>query len=238
MSRHSMIIRVQRITSCFILASAALPASVAAQVYIGRDIPHRGNVAISGGAAWSGGYDLGSASADETRNTGTGTGPFVLFSASSKADPSVGLQGKLGVFLASSVSVEGGVFVARPKISTRLTGDAESAPDLTATETLTRLVVDGSVLFHLTGVSFGGGRGVPFVIAGGGYLRDAHEKNEVIETGHEFHVGGGIQYWFGDGTHRFGIRADAAVSSRTGGADGADTTRTVPMVAGSIAYLF
>ena len=233
-----MIVRLQRMTSCFILASAVLPATVRAQVYIGHDIPHRGNVAISGGAVWSGGYDLGSASADETRNTGTGTGPFVLFSASSKADPSVGLQGRLGVYLASSVSVEGGVFVARPNISTRLTGDAESAPDLTATETLTRLVVDGSVLFHLSGASFGGGRGVPFVTGGGGYLRDAHEKNEVIETGHEFHVGGGMHYWFGEGKHRFGVRADAAVSWRTGGADGADTTRTVPMVAGSIAYLF
>jgi hypothetical protein len=225
-------------TSCFILASAVLPASAAAQAYIGRDIPHRGNVAISGGASWSAGYDLGSASAEETRNTGTGTGPFVLFSASSKGDPSLGLQGRLGVYLASSVSVEGGVFVARPDISTRLTGDAESAPDLTATETLTRLVVDGSVLLHLTGASFGGGKGVPFVIGGGGYLRDAHEKNEVIETGHEFHIGGGMHYWFGEGKHRFGVRADAAVSWRTGGADGADTTRTVSMVAGSIAYLF
>lgn len=238
MSRHAVIIQVQRITSCFILASVVLPASVAAQVYIGHDIPHRGNVEISGGAVWSGGYDLGSTAAEETRNTGTGTGPFVLFSASSTADPSVGLQGRLAVYLASSVSVEGGVFAARPDISTRLTGDAESAPDLTAAETLTRLVIDGSVLFHLTGASFGGGKGVPFVIGGGGYLRDAHEKNEVIETGHEFHVGGGLHYWFGEGKHRFGVRADAAVSWRTGGADGTDTTRTVPLVAGSIAYLF
>jgi hypothetical protein len=76
------------------------------------------------------------------------------------------------------------------------------------------------------------------VMGGGGYLRDAHEKNEVIETGHEFHVGGGLHYWFGEGKHRFGVRADAAVSWRTGGADGEDTTRTMPMVAGSIAYLF
>jgi hypothetical protein len=233
-----MSVHLQRLTSCFILASAALPVSVAAQVYSGRDIPHGGNVEISGGAAWSGGYDLASVSAEETRNQGTGTGPFVLFSTSSKADPSVGLQGKIGVYLASTVSVEGGIFVARPKISTRLTGDAESAPDLTATETLTRLVVDGSVLLHLTGASFGDGRGVPFVRGGGGYLRDAHEKNEVIETGHEIHVGGGLHYWFGSGKHHFGVRGDAAISWRTGGADGVDTTRTAPMVAGSIAYLF
>jgi hypothetical protein len=238
MIRHMTIIQFLRLLFCFTVASAVLPAFAAAQVYIGHDIPHSGNVEISGGVVWSGGYDLGSVPAEETRNTGTGTGPFVLFSASSKSDPSVGLQGKLGVYLARSVSVEGGVFVARPDISTRLTADAESAPDLTATETLTRLIIDGSVLFHLTGASFGEGRGVPFVTGGGGYLRDAHEKNEVIETGHEFHVGGGLHYWFGQGKRRFGVRADAAVSWRTGGADTADTTRTVPMVAGSIAYLF
>ena len=238
MIRHMTIARFLRAGLCFTFASAIVPASAAAQMYIGHDIPRRGNVEISGGVVWSGGYDVGSASAEETRNTGTGTGPFVLFSASSEADPAVGLQGRLGVYLARSVSVEGGVFVARPDISTRLTGDADSAPDLTATETLTRLIIDGSVLFHLTGASFGDGRGMPFVIGGAGYLRDAHEKNEVIETGQEFHVGGGLHYWFGQGKHRFGVRADAAISWRTGGADAADTTRTAPMVAGSMAYLF
>ena len=238
MIRRDMRVRFLHATLSFTLTSGVLPASAAAQVYIGQDIPHRGNVEISGGAVWSGGYDLGSASAEETRNTGTGSGPFVLFAASSKADPSPGLQGRLGVFLARSVSVEGGVVVSRPGLSTRLTGDAESAPDLTATETLTRLIVDGSVLFHLTGASFGAGRGVPFVFGGGGYLRDAHEKNEVIETGHEFHVGGGLNYWFGQGKHRVGVRADGGVSWRTGGADSPDTTRAVPSVAGSIAYLF
>ncbi|HTH02704.1 MAG TPA: hypothetical protein VL882_20670 [Vicinamibacterales bacterium] len=238
MIRHTRMVRWLDVASFLVLLWSFFPAVATAQVYIGRDIPHRGNLEISGGAAWSGGYDLGSASAEETRNTGTGTGPFVLFSTDSEAEPSVGLQGRLGVFLASSVSIEGGVYVARPDISTRLSGDAESAPDLTATETLTRLVIDGSVLFHLTGASFGQGRGVPFVLGGGGYLRDAHEKNEVIETGHEVHVGGGLHYWFGQGKHRVGVRADAAVSWRTGGADGVDTTRTMPMVAGSIAYLF
>ena len=128
--------------------------------------------------------------------------------------------------------------MARPKISTRLTGDAESAPDVTATETLTRLIVDGSVLLHFSGASFAGGKGVPFVFGGGGYLRDAHEKNEVIETGNEYHFGGGVHFWFGQGKHRVGVRADVGVSRRSGGADGSDTSRTVPTVAGSIAYLF
>lgn len=238
MIRFTTVVRLLSMTLCAATMSLVLPRAAAAQIYIGRDIPHRGSIEVSGGAAWEAGYDMGSASAEETRNTGTGTGPFVLFATSSKADPAAGLQGHLGVYASPSVSVEGGVVVARPGISTRLSGDAESAPDLTATETLTRLIVDGSVLFHFTGASFGGGRGVPFVLGGGGYLRDAHEKNEVIETGHEFHAGGGVHYWFGQGKHRFGVRAQGGVSWRTGGADSADTTRPVPTVAGSVAYLF
>jgi hypothetical protein len=119
-----------------------------------------------------------------------------------------------------------------------LTGDAESAPDLTATETLTQLIIDGSVVLHLTSAAFGGGRGVPFVFGGAGYVRDAHEKNEVIETGHEFHAGGGLHYWLGQGKHRWGVRGDVGVSWRNGGADASDTTRVTPTLAGSVAYLF
>ena len=220
------------------MAWGFMPAPASAQLYIGHDIPRAGNVEVSGGVVWSKGYDLGSASAEETRNPGTGTGPFALFTTDSRADASIGLQGRIGVYLARSLSVEGAVFVARPKVSTRLTGDAESAPDITATETLTRLIVDGSVLLHFTGLSFAGGRGVPFVFGGGGYLRDAHEKNEVIETGNEYHAGGGLHLWFGQGKHRLGVRADVGISRRSGGSDGLDTSRTVPTVAGSIAYLF
>lgn len=238
MIRRQIIAELLRVSLGFAVASGIMPAGAAAQVYIGRDIPHRGNVEISGGAVWSPGYDLETASADETRNPGTGSGPFVLFAADSRVDPSVGARGMVGVYLAPEVSVEGGLFAARPRVSTRLTGDAESAPDVTATETLTRLIVDGSVLLHLTGVTFGGGNGVPFIFGGGGYLRDAHDKNEVIETGHEFHVGAGLHYWGGEGRHRVGLRFDAGVSWRTGGADGTDTRRTVPTVAGSIAYVF
>jgi len=236
--RRLTVVRTCRVAIWLAMAWGLIPAAATAQVYVGHDIPRAGNVEISGGAVWSRGYDLGSATAEETRNTGTGTGPFVLFATDTRADASIGLQGRIGVYLARSISVEGGVVVARPKISTALTGDAESAPNVTATETLTRLIVDGSVLLHFSGASFAGGKGVPFVFGGGGYLRDAHEKNEVIETGSEYHAGGGVHFWFGQGKHRVGVRADVGVSRRSGGADGSDTSRTVPTVAGSIAYLF
>jgi hypothetical protein len=209
-----------------------------AQVYIGRNIPHAGTVELSGGGTFSGGYDLGSIAAEETRNTGAGTGPFVLFTATSRAKPVVGLQGRLSVFLAKSAAVEAGIQFARPILSSKLSSDAESAPDVTATETLTRVVVDGSVVLHLSGLSFAGGKGVPFVLGGGGYIRELHEKNEVMETGREYHAGAGVHLWFGQGKHRAGLRTDVGVSVRSGGADFSDTRHTIPTAGVSLAYLF
>jgi hypothetical protein len=231
-------LRVGRAALCLTLAWVACPTRATAQVYIGRSIPRAGTVEVSGGGTFSGGYDFGSIAAEETRNTGTGTGPFVLFTAASRAKPVLGLQARLGVFVAKSAALEAGIQFARPVLSSRLSGDAESAPDVTATETLTRLVVDGSLVLHLSGLSFAGGKGVPFVLGGGGYIRELHEKNEVIETGREYHAGAGLHLWFGQGKHRLGLRTDVGISVRNGGADISDTKHTVPTAGASLAYLF
>ncbi len=221
-----------------VIAVALDPAVAAAQVYGGRDVPHAGTIEVSGGGAWSRGYDLGSISAEETRNTGTGTGPFVLFTAESRVKPVAAVQGRLGVYLARSVSIEGGVSLARPQVSSRLSGDAEEAPGLTATESLTRIVGDGSLVLHLVGASFAGGNAVPFILGGAGYIRELHEKNEVVETGREYHAGAGLHYWFGRGKHRLGLRTDVGISRRSGGADGEGVKHTVPTATVALAFLF
>jgi hypothetical protein len=232
--RLSAIIR----RAAVVLAACAVPSVASAQVYIGRDVPHRGTVEASGGVTYSAGYDLGTISAEETRNTGGASGPFVLFTATSRAKTSPGAQGRLGVFLAPSASIEGGIQVSRPILSTELSDDFESAPDVTATERLTRLVVNGSLLLHLTRLTFAGGKGVPFLLGGGGYIRELPEKNEVVETGHEYHAGAGLHLWYGQGKHRVGLRGDFGVSWRRGGADATDVQRTVPTAGVSLAYLF
>ena len=226
--------RLAAVVACILL----LPAAASAQLYIGRDLPRAGAVEVSGGGVWGGGSEIGSASAEETRNTGTGTGPFVLFTVDSRVRQSIGAQGRVGVYVSRGVSVEAGVQFARPVVASRLSDDAESAAETTATETLTRLVVDGSLALHQTQFSFAGGKGVPFILGGGGYVRDLHEKNEVIETGHEYHAGAGFKMWFGQGKHRVGLRTDVGLSMRRGGAEGRDTGRTVPTAGVSVAYLF
>ena len=228
---------MRRAFACLTVA-LAFPAAAAAQGYVRRDVPRKGSIELGAAVVWSGGFDQGSVSADETRNSTTDPSPFVLFTTESRTESVTGALGRVGVYLSRAFSVEGGVEYGRPTMSTRLANDAESASDTTATEKLTRLIIDGSGVFHLTGLSFNGGRGVPFVRGGWGYVRELHEKNEVIDTGHEFHGGGGLNLWFGQGKHRTGFRFDGGVTFRTGGADTPDERRTVPTAGASFVYLF
>ncbi len=107
---------------------------------------------------------------------------------------------------------------------------------MTAEETLTRYVFTGSVVWHLR--SGRGKRVIPFVVGGAGYIRDLHEENELVETGAEYHAGGGVKIWFGSGQRRCGLRGEAGVSINDGGFDFTDGTRTVPIVSGTLVYLF
>ena len=221
-----------------VLFVSAWPAAAHAQVGAGPDQPHKGSVEIGAGVISFAGFDLGTADAEETRNINTGTDPFTLFVSDSRMGGAPGAQFRVGVYLSKAVSLESGVQYARPTLSIRLSNDAEQAPDVTADDTVTRYVVDGSLLFHLTHLSFAGGRGVPFLAGGAGYLRELHDSNEFVQTGREYHAGVGLHVWFGEGKHRLGLRADFGASIRDGGADYATGTRTVPTGGASITYLF
>jgi hypothetical protein len=233
MRRRTVAVRTM---ACIALIICASTSNADAQVYLGREAPRRGSVEIGGGGAWGGGFDVTTLDAELTRaadNTG-----FDLFSTDGSVSGFPGAHARLGVYLSRAVSIEGGVRVTRPRLSFDLSGDAESAPDETATETLTQYVFDGSVLFHFIGASFAGGRGVPFASAGGGYVRELHANNELVETGDEVHATIGIKYWFGAGDRRVGLRGEAGLSSRRRGFDPEEGRRMVPMVLGGLTFLF
>ena len=132
------------------------------------------------------------------------------------------MSARVGYYISRSISIEGSVRYARPELSVDLSGDAESAADVTATEIASHYVFGGSVLFDLRGASFAGGRGVPFVSGGAGYLRELHEGNLLVETGIEYHATAGLKYWFGSGDNRFGLRVEGGMSAR----EEASTTKT------------
>jgi hypothetical protein len=209
-----------------------------AQVYIGGGAtPGKGAVEIGGGVMWSPGFEVGSITAELTRS-GQQAEPFDLFTSDGEVNGFPGLHARVGFFVSDAVSVEGGFRWAKPELSYRLTADAESAPDETAVETLSHYVFDGSVLFHFTTASFGGGRGLPFVSGGAGYVRELHEGNELVETGNEIHVTGGIKYWFGSRRSRLGLRVEAGLSSREKGFDKTEGRRTLPLVLAGVTYVF
>jgi hypothetical protein len=118
--------------------------------------------------------------------------------------------------------VEGAFMYARSRVETRIRGDVEGAPSITASEDLSQYLIEGSAVAHLPSLAFGGG-GVPFVMAGAGYVRHLHERRALVDTGTSYHAGGGIKYLFSRrprGLIRgLGLRADARVYFRQGGFD-------------------
>jgi len=226
-------VRVVVVVFC-VLAGAA--ARVEGQVYSGGDAPDRGSIEVGGGGNWGPGFETGRTIAELTR--GGQSDGFDLFTSEEDVSGFPGLHAWLGFYLSRALSLEGGVRFSKPELAYRLSGDAESAPDETAAETLSSYVFEGSALFHFTQAAFAGGRGIPFVSGGGGYIRELHESNQLVETGNEIHVTGGFKYWFGSGDHRFGLRAEAGISSREQGFDKEEGRRTLPLVLFGAAFLF
>ena len=225
--------RTLALAACVLLCGRG---NAAAQTYIGPDKPHAGTFEVSGGGAFVSGFDMGSRRATLTRSTATER--YDLFSSESEVSGFPGLYARAGLYLSRAIAVEGGLRYSRPELSTRLSNDAESAPDETAIEVASSYVIDGSILFHLTGLAFAGGRGVPFLSGGGGYLRELHEKNQLVETGTEYHATIGLKYWFGTGGQRFGIRVEGGLSGRDKGFDPEGERQILPMVLGGVSFMF
>ena len=212
-----------------IALSAAAPA--VAQSGGQASVSGPGRWELTGGGVLIGGYELGERSAELTPNTGSSS--FDEFTTDNTVKPAFGLQARIGFVVTPALTVEGGFRFARPVYEVRISGDVEDAPDTTAEETLSQYLFDGSIVWHL-----GKGRAVPFLFGGAGYLRELHEDDALLEEGLEYHAGGGIKWWFGEGRRGVGVRAEAGVSIRDGGFDFKDGQRIVPTAGGFLFYAF
>ena len=211
--------------------------AASAQIYrLRRDPPGRGSVELGGGVMWASGFELGTSAAQLTRSGQQRT--FDLFSAEGEVGGFPGAHARVGVYLSPTISLEAGFRYARPQLAYRLSGDAESAPEETATEIINHYVFDGSLLVHFPGAAFASGRGVPFVSGGAGYVRELHEGNALVETGNEIHLTGGIKYWFGTRGRRVGFRAEAGISSREKGFDQQEGRRLQPLALAGMTFLY
>ena len=196
----------------------------------------QGRWELTGGVVLVGGYTLGERAAELTPNTGSSG--FDLFTTDNEVKPAIALHARIGFVVTPALAVEGGFRFARPVYQVRISGDVENAPNTTAEEILSQYLFDGSVVWHVTRAGFGNGRGVPYLFGGAGYLRELHEDDAFVEEGLEYHAGGGIKWWFGQGRRRVGVRAEAGISIRDGGFDFTDGPRIVPTAGGSLIYSF
>ena len=206
-----------------------------AQFPAGPSTPRSGSWEAAGGVTWSGNINGPDSTAELTENSQS-SGGFELFTSESRLRNGAGLWTTLGYYFSRSVALEAGFRYSKPELTYQLSGDAEDAPDTTASESLSRYVITGSVVVHLGGWS--SGRVVPFVAGGAGYIRDLHENAELVETGTEYHAVAGLRYWFGTARRRFGVRGQAGFSITDGGFDFRDSSRTLPIASASVVYLF
>lgn len=216
-----------------VLLIVSAPAAASAQVFVGSAKPRRGSAEVGGGGFWTAGQNLPESAATLTGNPSAGGSAFELFDVDPRLEPAIGAHGTVAVYVTRALAIEGGVQFSRPTLNVRLTDDAEDAPDVTASTTITSYVFTGSLVYH-----FGdSGRTVPFVAGGAGHIRDVHSGNEVVETGTEYHGKAGIKSWFGR-RRNVAFRVEAGISIRNGGFSFDEERRVVPAVAASLLYLF
>jgi hypothetical protein len=215
--------------------AAGVAAPATAQSAGAAALPRPGTWELSGGGVLTGGYGLGERAAELTPNTGSAS--FEQFTTDNRVRQALGVQARIGFIVTPALAVEGGFRFTRPVYEVRVSDDTEGAADTTIEETLSQYVFDGSVVWLLERAAFAGGRAVPFVFGGAGYLRELHEQDALVEDGLEYHAGGGLKWWFGQG-RRVGVRGEAGISIRDGGFDFADGPRVVPTVGGSLIYTF
>jgi hypothetical protein len=219
------------------LAGLLIPAPAAAQG-AGADQRHRLEAAVGG--LWIGGGTIGGADADLRANR-MPPGDFRLFATETDAAASAGFDARVGYWLTRTIAVEGGVVFARPALRTRITSDAEGAAPLDVEEQLDQYFFDASVVVLLDALRFGG-RTVPFVSGGAGYLRQLHEGRTFIESGQVYHAGAGLRHWLRTSPAGFlrglGVRIDGRLYVLANGAGFDESPRPHGAVSGALFLTF
>ena len=178
------------------------------------------------GLQWDGRQPLGSRTATETTAAGS---TRALFDTSSELAGAAGLSGRIGVRLTHSLVAEAETSYLKPQLRIAISGDAEGAPAVTATETVQQFTIGGGVLWYVPGRVWSP-RFAPFAMAGAGYLRQLHEPATLVEAGRYYQFGAGVSALLISGTHVHttgaGVRADvrALIRSRGVAFDGGSKT--------------
>ena len=144
-----------------------------------------GRLQVGVGVGWIGGAAFGEQPADLRTASGS---PYRLFESETDLASAGSFEARVGILLSRRYGVEGRVAISKPELQSVITSDAEATGSFTIAETVDHYVFDGGVVVRLPE-----GLGLtPFASAGAGYVRQLHEGQELVETGHLFYVGGGF----------------------------------------------
>lgn len=188
------------------------------------------HVALSAGLVASGSYPVGDQSAELRRNATGSPAPFPLFRADSTFDTATGFDARVSFAFTRTLAVEVGGTYSKPRLDVVISDDAEADANVQLGEDVLQYTVDVSGLWQVPGIALGR-RVRPYVIGGGGYLRQLHEGRLVAETGNLFHAGGGVYVWLTGGSNSaraIGLRAEARFVRRSGGIEFEDASRNYP----------
>ena len=186
--------------------------------------PRARSFELSAGGIGVGPIDFGSATASLVANQSAAP-ESTLFRASSSIGTGAGLDGRVAFNITRALAVEGGFVWTRATLESRITSDVEGVPGVTVAQDLDTYFIEASAVWHLSALSFAGGRALPFVAGGGGYLRQLDEEQMLTreKAGQVYHAGGGVKYFFLQRPRGFirglGLRGDARLYVRSGGVE-------------------
>jgi hypothetical protein len=205
------------------------------------DLPR---VEAGAGLIWSGVSELGGRDATMTSNESGTPQRLVFFKTDSQMKGAPGAGGWAGANLSRFVGIEGGFQYSRPTIRTRITADAEGVTDatLTATRLISQSIFEANVLLYAPGARFDQQRTIPFLIAGGGYLRQGYrDGDDLSDTGWIYQIGLGFKWVSGLTQARRasgpGLRLDVRYVVRDGGLDFQDNARRPYLTVSSTASM-
>jgi hypothetical protein len=197
-----------------------------------------GRVEVGIGAVGSAALDLGTADAEQTTPQG---GTLTLFETSSRLQPALGIEARIGVGVSRRVQIDAHVSYGRSDLRTRITNDHEDIANGTLAEPVKQIGVGAALTLHFPGWS-ATSRAIPFVSVGGSYLRELHDGQTLVDEGHAYQFAGGLKYLLGGGTPArptgVGIRAEVRASVRSRGVAFDDDPILAPAAAAGLFFRF
>lgn len=146
-----------------------------------------GRLQVAVGVGWLGGAAFGEQPADLRAASG---GPYRLFESETTLGSTSSFEARVGITLTPRYGIEGRAAISKPELRTVISSDAEAAGPFTIAETIDHYVFDAGVVIRFVEMDVMGL--TPFASGGAGYVRQLHEGQGLVETGHLFYVGGGF----------------------------------------------